>query len=539
MRRIVGVALLIVLAVVLLLVLRQRKRAFIAAQVELLQSDDPQEATAARKRLQRIGRSAVCPVCALLEHEDEEVRARAALTLANIGHAAACGPLTEAAKRGELPAADALAVMKHPEAREARAWAFCRLGDEAVDELRRRLPIGGGPPTAPCALRSPPRRPFQPVPRKQSAWPGRGWSLFSLATFARAGEQEASVAVVFQQPSVQGWYDRSLEVHPLPQAFIGLGRLQELRGDYARAAESYAAASELASGNETAREGRRRTERLAALAREMAALLQSGHRIDRILSHPSWSEGDTTHYVASTRGSYGPLRLVKGSGGIDLFRERRGRLEHLGVVPAFPTRQRRWAGMAAYVGVVALDKGERAVLAVVVETQPIPDRYDYHLGLHALRDGRLVKTLELASVGLPSVTDLDDDGDAELITWRWAVHYPISMARSVLWPIVRARVGDRYEVRTEQFPSLFEPVARELRLFELGYAPGDPKVSERLGRAYEILGETAEAIAAYERAERKYEEASQQQSAASVRERRLRLEAEREDTPQQQPRQTR
>lgn len=524
MRRIVGVALLIVLAVVLLLVLRQRKRAFIAAQVELLQSDDAQEATAARKRLQRLGRSAVRPVCALLEHEDEEVRARAALTLANIGHAAACGPLMEAAKRGELAAADALAVMKHPEATEARAWAFCRLGDEAVDELRRRLPIGGGPPTASCALRSPPRRPFQPVARKESPWPGPGWSLLSLGAFARAAEEELRVAVIFRQPSVQGWYDRSLEVYPLPEALIGLGRLQELRGDYARAAESYAAASELTSGNERARQGRRRTERLAALAREMAAHLQSGHRIDRILSHPSWSEGDTTYYVASTRGSYGPLRLVKGSGGIDLFRERRGRLQHLGVVPAFATRQRGWAGMAAYVGVVALEKGERAVLAVIVETQPIPDRYDYHLGLHALRDGRLVKTLELASVGLPWICDLDGDGDAEVVTWRWAVHYPISMARSVLWPIVRARVGDRYQVRTEQFPSLFEPVARQLRLFELGYAPGDPKVSDYLGRAYEILGQRELALGSYERAERKYAAQGDRQAAADVESRRLRLE---------------
>jgi len=539
MRRIVGVALLIVLAVVLLLVLRQRKRAFIAAQVELLQSDDAQEATAARKRLQRLGRSAVRPVCALLEHEDEDVRARAAQCLANIGHAAACGPLMEAAKRGDLAAANALEFMKHPRWKEAQARAWCGLGDEAVRQVKRRLPVGGGPPTAPSSLRRPWGQPFQPVLRKKCPWPGRGWSLSSIAEFARAAQQEGWVGVTFSGFSVQGWYDRSLEVHPLPEAFIGLGRLQELRGDYSRAAKSYAGALALDSGNETAREAKTRAERLAALARDAQALLHNGTHVRRIVSHPSWCEGDTTYYVASASGSYGPLRLVNGSGAIDLFRKRRGRWEHISVVLAFAAGEHAWPRSAAYLDVVRLEKEQRAALAVIVEARRTYERYDYYLMLHALRAGRLVKTLELASVGLPYVTDLDEDGYAELITWRWAVCYPLYPPANVLWPEVRTRVGGGYEVRTEQFASLFGPIAEALRNRETTCATTDPNVSDYLGRAYQICGETELAIAAYERAERKYVAKARNDEAAAVTERRLRLEAEREDTPQQQPRQTR
>lgn len=127
MRRVLPYLALVALAVGLVFVLRHRKRQFVAAHVELLQCEDAEEAKEARKRLQRIGRSAAPPVCAVLEHEDPEVRARAALTLANIGHAAACGPLMEAAKRGYFAAADALAFMKHPQAKKAPAWAWCRL----------------------------------------------------------------------------------------------------------------------------------------------------------------------------------------------------------------------------------------------------------------------------------------------------------------------------------------------------------------------------------------------------------------------------
>jgi len=130
------------------------------------------------------------------------------------------------------------------------------------------------------------------------------------------------------------------------------------------------------------------------------------------------------------------------------------------------------------------------------------------------------------SAGLPYVTDLDDEGEAEVVTWWWAVWYPESQATSVLWPIVRTRVSGRYLVRTQQYPSLFGPVAQALRRFEVGYAPGDPRVSDRLGQAYEIMGDTKAAIEAYERAERKYLARGDPRAAAAVKERRLGLEAE-------------
>jgi hypothetical protein len=209
-------------------------------------------------------------------------------------------------------------------------------------------------------------------------------------------------------------------------------------------------------------------------------------------------------------------------GSVDLFRQRRGRLERLGVVPAFAGRRDDGGRAAAYV--VALEKGQRAVLAAIVETGRTPGRCDYRLTLHALRDGALVKSLELESVGLPWVTDLDDDGDAELITWGWAVCYPHYPAGNVLWPEVRTRVPGGYEVRTEQFAGLFGPVADALRHRETTCATKDPKVSDYLGRAYEMLGDSKGALEAYGRAERKYVARDEGQAAAAVRQRRLRLE---------------
>jgi hypothetical protein len=109
---------------------------------------------------------------------------------------------------------------------------------------------------------------------------------------------------------------------------------------------------------------------------------------------------------------------------------------------------------------------------------------------------------------------------------------------------VRALVSGRYEVRTERFTSLVADVAAALskleqRLQEGGnHTPPDyPSVPEYLGRAHEILGNDDLAIAAYERAERKYlawaaeferhrrerEAEAYRQGAASVRARRLLL----------------
>ena len=533
MRRIVGVVLLIALAVALLLVLRERKRAFVAEQVRLLQSSDSQEATEARKRLQRVGRSAVRPVCALLEHKHEDVRARAALALANIGHAAACGPLMEAAKRGDFPAADALDFMNHPRANEARAWVWCRLGDKSLDELKLRLPIGGRAPTEPWASWGVrvggPRRPFEPMRRIETLWPSWGWGWqpfpeFTVVLQAMPGEV---VTTPRRQSTAAGCYARSLEAYPLPDAFMGQGRLEELVGDYPGAAESYAGALKLASESATAQRAEARAKRLAALARQMQALLPSDRPVQGISSHASWSEGDATYYVAVTVHSlnYAALRGIPAS--IALFQQRGAALRNLDAVRACAVAPGAKWRVSAYADLVALHQGKAAALAVIADTAPTAPSPDYRLTLYGVADGALIKTLELQSAGLPCVTDLDDDGDAELITWRWALYYPQYRDASVLWPIVRTRVNGRYEERTEQFPALFGPVAQALRQCEGVYAPKDPKVSEYLGRAYEILGETAEAIAAYERAERKYVATADHDEAAMVRARRQRLEQQR------------
>jgi tetratricopeptide (TPR) repeat protein len=541
MRRLVVPLILVALAIALLFVLRERKRQFVAAQVQLLQSDDPQIATQARQRLQRIGRSAVRPVCALLEHEDEDVRARAALSLANIGNPAACGPLMEAAKRGDFAAADALAFMKHPRAAEARAWAWSRLGDKVLEELALRLPVGGRQPTEPCIdwweWR---RRPFVPMPHTATNWPrgpyGMGWSWQWLDAGALAVKgYETPVAA-------DSCYDQALRCFPLAGAYIGRGRLRELCGDYAGGAELYGEALRLAPESQPVHRAKARADGLAALARQMEELLPRRFRIHRILTHPQWRRADAAYYVGVTKWADDRFPLLGDASEFVLFRRQGDRLAKLSQGPDVGAWQRRLSGVCIpmYAALVVPQPGAPPA-AVLISRLYARRVYPHRVSMYRLANETLIKTLELTSMAMPWVGDLDDDGDAEIITWRPASLEPFVWA-AVPWPMVHTLVDGAYQVRTEQFPSLFPEVARTLAAAEGRYPP-DAKLPDHLGRAYEILGQRDAALAAYRRAEGKYVATADRmqskghtrqarlhrQAAATVRGRRLRLEAAQRD----------
>lgn len=530
-RRMVVYLAVVALAIVLLLVLRQRKRTFIAVQVQLLQSRDGQEATEARKTLQKVGRAAVRQVCALLDHEDEEIRARAALTLANIGHARAADPLMEAAKRGDFPAADALIFMRHRRGWEARAWAYYRLADRALEELELRPPLGDRPPTAPWIDWSKPQAQFRPASHRVVHWPE---TLLMYGAQPRPTDPKAL-------------YDQALlGSRPRPVgAYIGRARLQELPGEYADAADDYGRALERAPESRAAKRGKARAERLAMLRGKMEELL-GGVSVWPVLLHPTWRRGDVEHCVGVVRWSQLGRPRDSAARKLVAFRCERRSAENAtivptGSVPVFATTDLPSTGSAtAHVGIVRLEPGEAAAIAVVRAVGPSTVRavftFSYDVTLHRLEGELLMPMLQVDSATVPWVGDLDEDGDAEIVTWRWLT-YPRASTTGMPWPTVRSLVNGRYEIRTEQFPSLFEDVAAVLVEREREY-PLDSSLSDGLGQAYEVLAKKDLAIAAYQRAEKKHLEMADRmakkgeseqarlhrRAALAVKDRRLRLE---------------
>ncbi len=541
MRRVVMYLAVVALAVALVFVLRARKRAFVAAQVELLQSDDRTQAQEARKRLQRVGRSAVRPIIPLLQHKDEEVRARAALTLANIGHPAAAGPLLEAAKRGDFPAADALAFMKHPQASEARAWAYCRLGENTLEEFTQRLPLGGRPPTEPCVNWREPRAPFRPHSCQMIEWPA---SLFDAYAYGSLSIEDPRGA---DRP-----YRKAMQQTQLLEGIMGRARVRELCGEYQEAAEFYDQALAVAPGNKTAKVRKADAERLAALVRSMEELLPRDYRIERVLTHPTWREGSVSRHIGVASWAYRSYAVGSIAAKLVLFRDDGERLEKASVAPLFSLRELARAGYLppAYVDVIRPDAKQPAAVVAIrtslnrprawrrsrwTRRQWGPPHGTCDVLLYRVGKRGLLRTLQASSVAMPWVGDLDNDDAPEMVTWR-----PTTLNISPyppLWPIVRAFVNGQYEDRTEQFPRLFEVVTSVLAEKEAQY-PRDPKLADYLGRAYEILGKKEPALEGYRRAERKYRETAQRkmkkgdaeqarlhrEAAAEVRARCLRLE---------------
>lgn len=498
MRRVLVLMPVVGIAIVLGLGLQYRKQVFIAARVDLLSADDDGQAGAARQRLQRVGRSAVRPVCALLEHDDPEVRGRAALTLANIGHAAACGPLMEAAKRGDFPAADALAFMKHPRAREARAWAYWQLGDKAFEESEIRSPVGRRLPTAPCVYWSAP------------LW--FGWQI------CVSGEWHTTILPVpapdWRYVTRQAWlanscYMQALEGSPLTGALIGRARVETQLGRYATAAELYARALDLSPASDVARKGKAEAEQLARLGAKMEALLPSAYRVHRILTHNTWRQDEATQRLAVITFPCWPWDFLSTAPKLVVFAERGGKLERAGGASTYSPREytgRPAWDLETYVGLCVWEAGEPAGVMVVRSIEhPGGSMEDFQtrvseMTLYRLESGTLVEMLRLPSAAIPWVGDVDGDGDAEVVTWRdsrvevWPTGPPLA------WPAVHTLVSGRYEERTERFPALFAHFVPGLTRQDSHGLLG-PGGLVCLGRAYEILGERELALRTYERAE--------------------------------------
>lgn len=482
MRRIIVAILVLAAAAGAAQHLRRRKRDFIAKQVELMSSSDRRTAGEARRTLQRCGPSAVRPVIALLDDPDPAVRARAAQCLANIGHAAAAGPLFEHAKAGDYPAARALVALKHPRAKEALAWPPAITGNCKLRETLHRLPAGGD--RLPMELEEPCIPGRRPRHRwDEAAYTGLlGWdNLAGLFYEANHGLSQA------------------LQLHPLPTAILGMAKLHELCGDYEAA---YGLYKELLSDDPhhpDGREGLARTERLLKMARQMEALLPPAYRVRQVLGHDAWKAPGETYRVALISYPHRELSFMTHWPKLVVYRFRGGEVVKVSSLP--PVGWSRYSTQAIWVG-LAYAKNEPAPLLVVVTGL---GRWSYRspktLQLYRLRNGNLVRLARMSSTLRPTVCDLDGDGRVEILLWTWAptIRAPWSVPP---WPAVYRVQGDRLADCTGEHPRIFALAAPILR--DLADEWDDCKCWEAAGRAFENCGELKKAIEAYEAAERGY-----------------------------------
>jgi hypothetical protein len=288
----------------------------------------------------------------------------------------------------------------------------------------------------------------------------------------------------------------------------------------------------------------------------MQSLLPPGYGIQRILSDPAWRNAGAAYYVGvATSEPAAHPSLVAVAPKLVLFRREGRRLEKGSVVPTFTAAEIRTGSdvrrmPSGYARCLAPAPGRPAHVVVIRSFAPRriaqSGFVSYDVSVYRFEHARLQKLLQVPAASTPWAGDLDGDGDAEIVAWHH-IRPDLWPFSPLQWPSVHTLVGDGYEQRTEEFAPLFREVARVFADREPQYTQ-DPKVAEYVGRAYEILDQNESAIAAYGRAEVKYGKLEQRaagnkhtqqarlyrQAAASVRERRLRLEAAQSDpsTPQ-------
>jgi tetratricopeptide (TPR) repeat protein len=360
---------------------------------------------------------------------------------------------------------------------------------------------------------------------------------------------------LYGPPSVAEPYKEAMQHCRLPEAIMGQARVLELCGQYGSAAHYYGQALSANPGDEAARTAKTEAEERAALARRMEKLLPQGYRVHRILGDPTWRDGRMTYLVGVANQAPPQLEMGIGAGRLALFGREGDQLRKLAVTPVFSHRELTTAGYdpTAHVAAFTPQPGQRAMLAVIRAglggTLVWPNWWwraspwwhpglCYDMVLYSVERGHLAKTLQARSAAMPWVGDLDGDEDIEMVTWQ-EVSRELQQPDRVPWPIVRTLVKGRYEVRTEEFPMLFEPVPRVLAKRKHRYR-SDPKLADHLGRAFEILGRREEAAAAYELAEQKYRATAERKAkkgeadqarlhtlaAEAVKHRRVRLERE-------------
>jgi hypothetical protein len=243
----------------------------------------------------------------------------------------------------------------------------------------------------------------------------------------------------------------------------------------------------------------------------MWSALPHSYYVERVLTHPTWQDGATTHWVAVATWTRASLFAGSIAPKLVLFRETEGRLENCSAVSTYARAElaKGCPVVPTYVGVCVSSPDRPASVAAIRahsrRGSEVPPSVVYDVTLYSLKPGALVQEVRLPSDAMPWVGDLDADGDAEIITWRLERGQP-DLNDPFPWPIVHTLVDGRYEERTSDFRGLFSDMATALAEQDReGLLTWDHLYF--LARVYEMLHDTDQAVAAYRRLEGKCREA--------------------------------
>jgi len=240
----------------------------------------------------------------------------------------------------------------------------------------------------------------------------------------------------------------------------------------------------------------------------MGQLVPRAYHVERIKTHATWRDGETTYWLAVTTWMHAGLFAGSVAPKLVLFRESEGRLEKCFAVSTYTPAElaKGCPRVPTYVDVYVTEANAPAsVVAIRAHPRPPSERLRfsgliYDLTVYRFESGALVPGDQLVSEGMPWVGDLDEDGDAEIVTWR-AIGPDLRFLASFPRPVVHRLINGECEERTLRFPTLFEQM-----LAALGEQERHP---ERLrdtlyweARIHEMLSNATLAAAAYERLER-------------------------------------
>jgi hypothetical protein len=135
---------------------------------------------------------------------------------------------------------------------------------------------------------------------------------------------------------------------------------------------------------------------------------------------------------------------------------------------------------------------------LLLEAASKADSTPSHIDVFIWEAGKLVPVLALGSDEVPRVEDLNGDGNHEIISFD-RIGDTVAISDMLWWPDIYAYQAGRYVVANRQFPKEFLQIGGQIQQ-RLAEHPDDWGFLKYLGIYYEIEGDPAAALDAYQRA---------------------------------------
>lgn len=286
-----------------------------------------------------------------------------------------------------------------------------------------------------------------------------------------------------------------------PRAYFGLAQCQQRLGMYRDAASTYRSALALSPADPGILSAYHVDLSLLALAHQAGPHLPHGQRILQI--EPIDIENQTRWLVLSAEPETDGL-VSYANANLSLFEPADGELHRLWTSRLFSTTPVA-GGDTTVPGIdqfftqlylVTADvygNGEQE--ACVLDESSAASAIPSHLDIFSQKNGILVRTFQTDSVMPIWIQDIDNDGRREIGTYS-KVGDTLPGYEMPTWMDIYAVKNGKYELANADFPTEFRTWPAQLKQV-LRTHPGDPDVLRHLGKAYAILGERQNAIAAY------------------------------------------